>query len=83
MGSVDRVASRSLVATMSSEELDEIQRLRAARASGRQGIGLGGNQEARDIYGYGASRSSYVGSVPPGAEDAAAAAAARDPAAQA
>ena len=69
MGSVDRVASRSLVATMSSEELDEIQRLRAARASGRQGIGLGSNQEDRDIYGSGASRSSYVDSLPTGPDD--------------
>lgn len=69
MGGVDRVASRSLVATMSSEELDEIQRLRAARASGRQGIGLGSNQEDRDIYGSGASRSSYVDSLPTGPDD--------------
>ena len=67
--SVDRVASYSLVATMSSEELDEIQRLRAARASGRQGIGLGSNQEDRDIYGSGASRSSYVDSLPTGPDD--------------
>ena len=69
MDSVDRVASYSLVATMSSEELDEIQRLRAARASGRQGIGLGSNQEDRDIYGSGASRSSYVDSLPTGPDN--------------
>ena len=50
---------------MSNEELDEIQRLRASRPSAlRSGIGLASNQEDKDIYGSGSSRSNYVESIP-------------------
>lgn len=49
---------------MSSQELEEIQRLQASRQASKRGLGFASQQGDKDVYGSGASKSSYVDALP-------------------